>query len=426
MAPTAPPAEVPGGLFSALRHRNYALFWSGALVSNTGTWLGNLTVPYVLYQSTGSAIWVGIATAAQFGPALLLSPVGGLLADGVDRRILLAWTQAGLGLVAMLMWLQWASGLHEPWLLIALLTLFGMLNGINNPAWQSLVNDLVPRGDILSAVTLNSLQFNLARAIGPAIAGVLLSGLGATWAFFLNAASFVVVVVTLLFVRTARKIPARTAGPGFRAQWAEALGYLRAHRVLLLAVLLCCLVGFAANPIFSLTVVFAESVYGTSARGLGLLTAALGAGAVLFALAGLLPARRPASFGRKLVASFLVLGLGHAAYALLNDFSVGLLAGVAIGAAFLGAMSTLNSIIQLTAPDRLRGRIMAVRHMVFSSSVALGSFLSGFMSDAWGVQSATLLLGSLLLALAAGLGCSRTLRSWLDGTQLADPEGIAR
>lgn len=426
MAPTAPPAEVPGGLFSALRHRNYALFWSGALVSNTGTWLGNLTVPYVLYQSTGSAIWVGIATAAQFGPALLLSPVGGLLADGVDRRILLAWTQAGLGLVATLMWLQWASGLHEPWLLIALLTLFGMLNGINNPAWQSLVNDLVPRGDILSAVTLNSLQFNLARAIGPAIAGVLLSGLGATWAFFLNAASFVVVVVTLLFVRTARKVPARTAGSGFRAQWAEALGYLRAHRVLLLAVLLCCLVGFAANPIFSLTVVFAESVYGTSARGLGLLTAALGAGAVLFALAGLLPARRPASFGRKLVASFLVLGLGHAAYALLNDFSVGLLAGVAIGAAFLGAMSTLNSIIQLTAPDRLRGRIMAVRHMVFSSSVALGSFLSGVMSDAWGVQSATLLLGVLLLALAAGLGCSRTLRGWLDGTQLADPEGIAR
>jgi MFS family permease len=426
MAPTAPPSEVPGGLFSALRHRNYALFWSGALVSNTGTWLGNLTVPYVLYQSTGSAIWVGIATAAQFGPALLLSPVGGLLADGVDRRILLAWTQAGLGLVATLMWLQWASGLHEPWLLIALLTLFGMLNGINNPAWQSLVNDLVPRGDILSAVTLNSLQFNLARAIGPAIAGVLLSGLGATWAFFLNAASFVVVVVTLLFVRTARKVPARAAGSGFRAQWAEALGYLRAHRVLLLAVLLCCLVGFAANPIFSLTVVFAESVYGTSARGLGLLTAALGAGAVLFALAGLLPARRPASFGRKLVASFLVLGLGHAAYALLNDFSVGLLAGVAIGAAFLGAMSTLNSIIQLTAPDRLRGRIMAVRHMVFSSSVALGSFLSGVMSDAWGVQSATLLLGVLLLALAAGLGCSRTLRGWLDGTQLADPEGIAR
>lgn len=405
---------VQSGLFAALKHRSYAIFWVGALISNTGTWLGNLTVPYVLYQATGSATWVGIAAAAQFGPALILSPVGGLLADSMDRRILLMWTQAGLGLVAVLMWAQWASGLHSPWLLIILLTAFGILNGINNPAWQSLVNDLVPRNEVLSAVTLNSLQFNLARAIGPAIAGVLLASLGATWSFFFNALSFVIVVVSLIFVRAYRSMQKPDKSLGFIAQWAQTLGFMRGSAQLVLCVVLCCLMGFAANPIFNLTVVFAEAVYGVDALGFGVLAAALGAGAVFFALGGLIRRKRATKMSRTLIGGMAVLALGHILYATVGTFPAGIIAGLIIGAAFLAVMSTLNSLIQLMAPDALRGKILALRHMVFSTSVAVGGFVAGYLSDLWGVQATTLALGIILLLIAVVFAGSRKLRGRLE------------
>ena len=265
-----------GGSLAAFQHRSYTIFWLGALISSTGTWLGNLTVPYVLYQATGSALWVGWAAAAQFAPAFLLAPLGGSLADTRDRRRLLMSTQGALGIIALLMWLQWASGLHEPLVLIGLLTLFGIFNGINNPAWQSLVNDLVPREHVQSAVTLNSLQFNMARAVGPAIAGLLLATLGATWAFFFNAVSFALVLVALLYVRQHRTRAIAFASGRFIRQWREALGFLWTSRPIALAILLCCVVGLFGNPIFNLTVVFAalavgrwlESVTGTTIKQL--------------------------------------------------------------------------------------------------------------------------------------------------------------
>lgn len=399
-------APLPQGHpFAALRHRGYALFWGSALVSNTGTWLGILTVPYVLYQATGSAFWVGLAAAAQFGPALVLSPLGGLLADSVDRRVLLLWTQVCLGAAALAMWVQWASGLHSPVLLITLLTISGVFNGLNNPAWQSLVNDLVPRQDVISAVTLNSLQFNLARALGPALAGVLLATLGATWAFFLNAVSFSAVVVALLFVRAHRAVAKPSSRQGFAAQWREAAVYLASSRPLLLAVALCCLVGMLSNPIFSMTVVFAETVYHTDAIGLGLLTAALGAGSVLYALAGLLRRRRQPSFARAAVLGVTALGAGHVLLGSVSAMGWGIAAAVLIGAAFLAAMSTFNSVIQLLAPDALRGRILAVRHMVFSTSVAVGALLAGALTDALGVRTAFLILGAGLALAALILFC---------------------
>lgn len=398
---TNPPPQ--GHVYAAFRHRGFSLFWCGALISNTGTWLGNLTVPYVLYQSTGRVVWVGVAVAAQFAPALLLSPLGGLLADSVDRRILLLWTQVSLGVVATMMWLQWALGWHSPLLLIALLTLFGVCNGINNPAWQSLISDLVPRQDVLSAVTLNSLQFNLARAIGPAIAGVLLASLGVTWAFFFNAVSFSVVVVALMCIRPHRTSLPKAERSSFLTQWGQALRYFLGNRPLVLAVVLCCLVGLAGNPIFSLTVVFAETIYATDAVGLGWLTAALGAGAMLYALTGLVGKSSAPSMSGRLLGGMVILGVGHLALAFFPHFAAGVVAALAIGAAFLAAMSTLNTVIQLLAPDGLRGRLLALRHMAFSASVAAGALLSGVAAEAWGVRETTLVLGVVFLVAAAVL-----------------------
>lgn len=387
------------GPLGAFRHPGYRRFWIGALISSTGTWLGNLTIPYVLFQQTGSAVWVGWAAVAQFGPGLLFGPLGGSLADTRDRRLLLLATQSGLGLVAVLMWLQWASGLHEPLLLIGLLALFGVLNGINNPAWQSLVNDLVPRVDLRSAVTFNSLQFNLARAIGPALAGLLIATMGATWAFFFNAISFVVVVLVLLTVRTHSSHIVQRAAAGMRKQWQEATRAMSASRPLILAIALCCAVGLLGNPIFSLTVVFAEDVYRTGPIGLGFLTAALGVGAVLFAVGGLVTRVRFGS-GARVGIAIVVLGIALVTLSLMPTLVAGILVATVVGASFLASFAGLNTAIQMLAPDALRGRILAARHMVFSAAIALGVLLGGVCSDAWGVQAATLLFGAVLVAIA--------------------------
>lgn len=369
-------------------------------MSNTGTWLGNLTVPYVLYQETGSAVWVGLAAAAQFAPAFLLAPLGGSLADTVDRRVLLMRTQTGLGMVAVMMWLQWASGLHSPTLLVGLLVLFGVLNGINNPAWQSLVNDLVPRKDLLSAVTLNSLQFNVARAVGPALAGVLLATMGATWAFFFNAVSFASVVTALVFVRPHPSRRLVRPGGGFRAQWAAAFRFVAGSRATVLAIVLCCLVGLFANPVFSLTVVFSETVYDSGEIGLGLLSGALGTGAVAYAAVGLARRSGPRAFARSAGVGILILGLALATMGAVPIFGVGVLAATAIGSAFLAVFATLNSAIQLLAPDPLRGKVLAIRHMVFSASTAVGVLTAGVLADVWGVGLTTVVCGvALLLAL---------------------------
>ncbi|MGO4692472.1 MFS transporter [Glaciibacter sp. 2TAF33] len=392
-----------GGPLGAFRHRGYSIFWVGALISSTGTWLGSLTVPYVLYQHTGSAIWVGLAAAAQFGPAFVLAPLGGFLADNHDRRLLLLWTQTGLGVIALWMWLQWASGWHDPLILIGAVTLFGVLNGINNPAWQSLVNDLVPREDLMSAVTFNSLQFNIARAVGPAIAGLLLASLGAEWAFFFNAVSFAVVVVALLFVRQYRP---RAVGPSagrFLGQWRDALRYMARSRAIMLAIGLCCLVGIFGNPIFTLTVVFAKDVFNTGPIGLGLLTAGLGAGAVLYAVAGTLFARRKQEFGRQVALVMVALGVALIVLSVMPTLALGIIAAVGVGAAFLAAFATLNTVIQLRAPDPLRGRVLAARHMVFSASIAFGVLLGGILTELCGVQLATILFGGALLVVAAAI-----------------------
>jgi MFS family permease len=411
------------GYLSAFRHRGYTIFWIGALISSTGTWLGNLTVPYVLYQQTGSAVWVGIAAAAQFGPAFLLAPLGGTLADTTDRRMLLLWTQAGLGVVTLLMWLQWAVGLHIPLLLVALLTVFGALNGINNPAWQSLVNDLVPREDVVSAVSLNSLQFNLARALGPAIAGVLLASFGATWAFFLNAVSFAIVVVTLLFVRQhASRIMVPAPGR-FAAQWHDALAFITRSKAVLLAIALCCVVGLLGNPIFTLTVIFAETVFDAGPIGMGLLTASLGVGSVLFVIYQAL-SRSRASFGRRAALAVIFLGLALISMGLMPTLRFGILAGLVVGAAFLAAFATLNSAIQLLATDQLRGRILAARHMVFSASIALGVLIGGFLTDQWGVQLTTIILGAGLLAVAAIVGLAPRLGFHLLDQADSDPNFV--
>ncbi|MER6947671.1 MFS transporter [Nonomuraea sp. NPDC000554] len=396
------PTSVPGGLrhsLRAFRHRDFTIFWCGALASNTGSWLSNLSVPYVLYQITGSAFWVGLVSLAQFLPGILLSPAGGSLADRRNRKRVLLFTQSGMAVSAFLLWLIWTSGLREPVVLLLLVGLGGVFAGINIPSWQAFVSDLVPRNDLHSAVTLNSLQFNAARSIGPALAGLLLAALGPAWTFLLNAGSFAFVLAALSLIRFRHDRPPHPTSEGVTRQFLAALGYVRRQPGLVVSLVVSVLVGILGNPIFQFTVVFAESVFDVGPVGLGVLNASLGIGAVIAAplVSGW---SHKVSLGQVVRWGLLIYGAAIVAFGAAPGYAFGVLALVVVGGSFLAVVSTVNTAIQVIVADHMRGRVVACRIMFYTASFPVGGLLQGSVSDWLGPRSAVCGAGALMLAAA--------------------------
>ena len=402
---------------SAFRHRDFTIFWIGALLSNIGTWLQGLTIPYVIFEVTGSALWVGAVSAAQFIPQVVLSPIGGSLADRYSRRRLLLMTQSALGLTAALLWLAWLAGVREPLALLAFIAVGGIFNGLNVPSWQAFVSDLVPREDLRSAITMNSLQFNAARAIGPGIAGVLLALLGPAWAFGINAASYACVLAALLAVR-ALQAPVRSAADrGLIRQFGDAIRYTAGQPGLVMVLIVSVLVGLLGNPVFGFTVVFAGSVYHVGAVALGLLNVAFGVGAVLAApiVSG---AWWPAP--RSQVVRFALFGYAAAmiVFAVAPWYPIGLAALVGVGGGFLAVIASVQTSLQTIAADHYRGRVLALRLTIFTLTFPVGGLVQGALADLIGPQTTVLLAGLVLLAAATVLAL---LRGNLRLARLDDP-----
>lgn len=388
---TKEPSRLPASL-RAFAHRDFTLFWSGALVSNIGVWLSNLTVPFVLFQLTQSALWTSLASVAQFLPSFLLGPVAGWLADRFERRKVLLFTQGGLAAAAVALWLGWLLEWRTPGMLIGMVLLQGIFQGLNTPSWQSFVHDLVPREDLRSAVTLNSVQFNSARSIGPAIAGAVIGILGPASSFGLNALSFVGVLIALAIIPN-RRAHGVGANPG---SFASAVRYLKTQPGIIVAVVLAAAVSFLVNPILQFTVVFAGSVFNVGPWPLGLMNAGMGLGSLigLPLVAGSIIRTRAGVVKLGLV----LIGVGLVGFGLSPGwvFSVGCL--VLIGFGFLAAISSSNTAIQLIVAQHFRGRVMAIRIMTYQLAYPLGAFVTGALSDYVGPRAVMVGSGVCLLA----------------------------
>jgi MFS family permease len=383
--------------FRSLRIRNYRLFFVGQMVSMSGTWMQSVAQGWLVLELTGSAVALGTVTALQMLPVLVFGAWAGVLADRFDKRRTLLMTQSAMAAAAVGLALVVASGVVELWMVYALAAASGLATALDNPTRQSFVSEMVGPGEVANAVGLNSAMFNAARIVGPGIGGILIVAVGIWPCFAVNALSYLGLIAALLRMDVdALHRSERVARA--KGQVREGLRYVWASPVLRPTLLLVAVVGTFALNFSVLLPLMARFAFDRGAETLGLLTSAMGAGALLGAL---LTAGRGRPSARLLVGTCLAFGvllLGAAAAPTLAwELAVLPLAGAA-GIAF---MSTANSTLQLTASDAMRGRVMALYALVFLGSTPVGGPIVGAVAEHWGPRAGFVLGGSATLA--AGL-----------------------
>jgi len=389
--------------FTAVRHRNFRLYWIGQIISLVGTWMQTVSQPWLVLLLHGSPIQLGTVLALQFAPSLVLAPLGGVLADRVDKRRLLLATQSIAALHAVVLFGLTVTDVVEIWQIMVLALALGFVNAIDMPVRQSFAAELVPREDLMNAITLNSASFNLARVLGPAVAGVTLAFYGPAFNFAINAVSYVGVLVALQRMDPAGMQPSARSDrmPSVRFSLAEGVRYaLRTPTVLWPLVLLAGMGTFGMNYQILLPL-FARFTLSLGADGYGALFAAMGVGSLLASVAlAYIGSRRP------LVGMMLGGALSFVVFQALLGLSrkpeVAFPVIVMVGLASMLMINTINVIVQRSVPNELRGRVMSLYIMVFAGSAPIGGLLAGTIAQQWG-PPAGFLLGAAVATLFIGL-----------------------
>lgn len=422
---TAAPTRGPR-MLRALRHRNYRLFFVGQLLSLPGTWIQAVAQSWLIYRLTGSSVLLGLAGFAGQFPVFLMAPLGGAVADRMDRRQLLIGTQIASSLLALVLAALTLSGQVAVWQVFVLAALLGVVNGFDLPARQAFTVELVGREDLPNAIALNSSVFNAARLVGPAIAGVLVAATSEGWCFLLNGLSYATVLAALLAIRLTR--PERTVQAGsLLTHIVDGLRYVRGHLPIRSLLLLLGMVSLAGMPYAVLMPVFADRILGGGARGLGILMSCAGGGALVGAL--LLAARRsPRGLTAWVPWGAFGFGLGLLGFSLSRSFWLSALLLAPAGFAMMVQMAASNTLLQLLVPDALRGRVMSLYSMMFMGMAPLGALLAGGLAALIGAPG-TVGAGGVLCMLAAlwfrrrlpGIRAAMRAASRGDGASAAGP-----
>lgn len=382
-------------MFRSLKNRNYRLFMSGQVISNTGTWMQRIAQDWLVLQLThGSGTALGVTTGLQFLPLLLFGLWGGVLADRYPRRRLLMFTQAAMGVPALLLGILALTGQAQVWHVYVLAFVLGMGSAFDNPARQIFTHELVGKDDLPNAVALNSATFNGARIIGPAVAGLLIAAVGTGPVFMINAASFGAVLLVLGMMRD---IKAKPPVPRKKGQLSEGLRYVRGRPDL---ISLLCVIGMVAGFGMNFqitTALVATEVFGKGASAFGLASAMLAVGALTGAL---LAARRIAPTRKVLYGAVLVFGIFEMLTGLMPTWPLFLGFLVPTGIALMTFTTAANATMQLSVDGEMRGRVMGLYMLVFLGTSPIASPLVGWLAEHAGPR-ATIVLGGLISVLTA-------------------------
>ena len=389
-----PPVTGPRAAFRLVRQRDFGPYFAGNAISASGTWFQNLAAALLVYRLTGSELLLGVLNFAQFAAIIVLAPWTGAAADRLDQKRLLLTTQFGAtALTAVLAGLAWQHLAGTAVVIVFALGL-GVGSAFAAPVQQAFVASLVPPHDLRSAIALNSMTFNLARAVGPALAAVTVAQLGIPAAFAINSVSYLVFAAAVLYVRPR---PARRAERG-TAKLRESLRLVRSDQRLLALLLVVAAVGFASDPINTLAPAFANSFGFRDVVG-GYIIGAFGGGAVL---AALVLAGREAT-RRQVMLTLLVLVAGVAGFSVSPWLALGLPILVLGGFGYLASNTAATARLQLEVEDHQRGRIMALWSIAFLGLRPFASLLDGAIASAAGVRVAGVVLTLPALGAAAFL-----------------------
>jgi MFS family permease len=403
-----------GGLkrgFAALSVRNYRLYWWGQVVSLIGTWMQQVSLPWLILALGGSPIQLGFVAVLQFGPALFLAPFGGVIADRIDKRHALIASQFAASLQAFILFIIIASGIVEIWMVMVMAFMLGLVNAVDMPMRQALAADLVPRNLLHNAIALNSMAFNSARVVGPALAGVIIAvGTGVTGSNIagvainlgINTLTYAGVLTGLLRMnpREIRRMERPEQHPPVLESLREGFWYaVRTPLVLWCLVLLGGIAAFGFNFQILLPL-FATGILELQADGYGALYAAMGIGSLAGSLTLAIMQRRraiPLMLGGGVVFSFLLLAIAASRHVLLAGPLV-----LAAGYFSMLMINTINATVQANVTDELRGRVMSFYVTVFAGSAPLGGLFAGFVAETWGTPAA-FLTGAVLSLLTVAL-----------------------
>lgn len=423
--PLAPTPEV--GRFAALRYRNFTALWSGLLVSNAGTWMQNVAMGWLVLQLTNSPLWLGFLGLSFAVPMTMLPLFSGTIVDRVHRIRLIYVTQTGAMLVAFtlaaLTWLR----LVNVWFILAGSFLGATLLAFDNPARQALVPDLVPRRDLLNALSLNSATYTGAALVGPAVAGLLLGRFGAAPLFALNGVSFLAVLFALMSMRGVR-----THGGGrhvsIRHSLRAGFAFAWRNRLVFTLLALSALAALFGRSYQNLLPIFARDIWHDGPEGYGLLLAAGGGGAIIGAL-GLAALREVRGHTTILLASGTVFTAAIAGFALSPWFSLGVALMFVAGVASTVFATIVATYIQVSTPNELRGRVMSYYAITLIGLPSLGALGVGAVAQWLGGLSGApraVLLGALIFGIVLVVTAPSILRTHVGGEQTPNPLSRAR
>ncbi|MEW2271651.1 MFS transporter [Streptomyces sp. SID685] len=398
-APTAPTTPArKSSMFSSLKIRNYRLFFMGQVVSNTGTWMQRIAQDWLVLSLTGSSAAVGITTALQFLPMLLFGLYGGVLVDRLPKRPALLVTQSAMALSGLALAALTLTGQVQVWHVYLAAFFVGLATVVDNPARQSFVSEMVGPDQLHNAVSLNSANFQSARLVGPAVAGLMITGVGTGWAFLANGLSFAAPIASLLLMRARELYPVKRTPRG-KGQLREGLQYVAGRPELIWSVVL---VGFIGTFGFNFPVwlsAFADDVFHVGAGGYSLLNTLMAAGSLGGAL---LAARRGSARMRLLILAALTFGALEIVASLAPSYWLFAVLMVPIGICGLTVNVTANTTVQMATDPAMRGRVMSLFMMVFMGGTPLGAPVIGWITDTYGARVG-FALGGIVSAVAAAV-----------------------
>jgi MFS family permease len=384
--------------FSALKHRNFRYYWISMCISLIGTWMQNIAQPWLAYSLTGSPFLLSLVGALQFTPMLLFSLFAGVIIDRFPKKHLLFFTQTASLLITLVLSILVWTGYVRYWHILVMATALGMVNTLDMPTRQSFMIELVGKEDLMNSIALNSSVFNMARVIGPALAGILMATMGIAICFLINSLSFAAVIVALFFIHPVVGKERRSRKGEMFSDIKDGLRYIVRHESLSKTILIVAIVGVFAMNFSVLVPVFAKEILGQQEAGFGFLMSLVGAGSFAGAmLIATMSKSGPQKFVLNIVPFFI------AALLILTGFTnIYILTGLCLAASglcFVAFISSANSSLQLNATDEYRGRVISVYMLVFGGSVPIGNLYSGIICSRFGPRAGFVACGGIIFIL---------------------------